>query len=151
MEQKELVKKLETLQKTDYDALQSYDKALERIDDDELKNQILQFRKDHERHIYSISDLLRTMGLTPSSSFPDLKGVFLQGITAIEGLSGTEGVLKALEKGEIMTNDEYAEADTWFVDPKIHEIITSNYKDEKKHLNFIRNAIKDKIWEKRDH
>lgn len=45
MEQKELVKKLETLQKTDYDALQSYDKALERIDDDELKNQILQFRR----------------------------------------------------------------------------------------------------------
>ncbi|MDO5576198.1 MAG: DUF2383 domain-containing protein, partial [Fibrobacter sp.] len=134
MEMDELIHKLKSLQKIDHDAMQSYDKILEKVQDNEIRHHIFQFREDHKRHIYSISDLLRTMSEEPSSYFPDFMGTFLKEITAIEGNMGTEHQLKALERGERMTNDEYSKADLWFVDPKIHELLSANYQDERRHI-----------------
>lgn len=147
MENREIVKELKSLCQLDIDAVHAYNQALDKIDLADVKLQIERFRGDHERHITDLSELIRTFNEEPPAFSRDFKGFILDAFTKIRSISGTEGALKALKSGEDITNRRYGDARNMDFPPRIREIIEANYRDEQRHLNYVQQAINDRIWE----
>ena len=90
MEKSEIIDKLSSLLKLDVDAVQSYEKTLEKIDEKDLYDQIALFRDDHVRHVDDLSAVIEKLSGTPPERTPDIRGYFLKGATMLQNLMGTE-------------------------------------------------------------
>ncbi len=149
METNEMIEKLNSLIRLDNDALSSYNKVIDVIDEPTLKTEITRFRDDHKRHVSVLSELVKSYGGSPSTQEKDIRGVFLGGATALQSLFGVEGALKALQTGEKVTNKNYSDAVQWNVPEDVKIVLRDNYGDEQRHLRFVETALRDKVWEKR--
>lgn len=149
METNEMIEKLNSLIRLDNDALSSYNKVIDVIDEPTLKTEITRFRDDHKRHVSVLSELVKSYGGSPSTQEKDIRGVFLGGATALQSLFGVEGALKALQTGEKVTNKNYSDAVQWDVPEDVKIVLRDNYGDEQRHLRFVETALRDKVWEKR--
>ncbi|MHB9029140.1 MAG: ferritin-like domain-containing protein [Candidatus Latescibacterota bacterium] len=148
MDKNETIDKLKSLYHLDIDAIHSYDKALEKIDDESIRSNLIQFRKDHERHVRDYATLFLDLGEEPPEYSRDIKGIFLEGLTALQSMTGTEGALKGVQQGEKVTNRKYADAVSWDVSPDIQSIIERNYSDEKHHLRYVNQVLENRVWER---
>ena len=147
MDKIELVNKLQSLIKLDIDAVRSYDQAIERITDVDIRRQLEIFREDHSRHVDVITNLVRSYGEVPTSASPDLKGFFLEGFTAIQSMMGTEAALKAMRTNEKETNRQYADAQSLDLPADVLRVLEKNYADERRHLEYVDLALAEKKWE----
>lgn len=147
MDDREIAKRLSDLCQLDIDAVHAYGKAIEHIDIPEVRDQIIKFQNDHERHITDLSGIIRRLGHEPPEFSKDFKGFLLEGFTALRGVTGSEGALKALKSGEEMTNKKYSEARSWEMPLDIVSVIQNNYEDEQRHLHYVNQAIDSRIWE----
>ena len=59
---------LKKLVELDYDAIEAYDAAINRLDNPEYKEVFTVFKQDHQRHIDSISEFLRQCHIPPPTS-----------------------------------------------------------------------------------
>lgn len=149
METNEMIDKLISLIRLDNDALNSYNKVIEVIEDAALKTEITRFRDDHKRHVSVLSELVKSYGGEASTEQKDILGLFLGGATALQSIFGVEGALKPLHTGEKITNKNYSESVLWEVPEEVKTILRENYADEQRHIRFIESALRDKVWEKR--
>lgn len=147
MNREDLIDELSSLMKVDYDAIQTYNQAIDEVDVPNIRNQLVQFRDDHERHIDNLSALLHSMGAQPPERLSSVKTFFLEGFTAVRSMSGTEGALKAMESNEKTTNKAYSEALDKDLPADIRTQVLENYEDEERHLQYISQALSGKIWE----
>lgn len=147
METNMMIDKLNSLIRLDNDALSSYNRVIDVIDDPTLKTEITRFRDDHKRHVSVLSEVVKTYGGTPSTEEKDIRSLFLGGATALQSLIGVEGALRALHTGEKVTNKDYSEAVQWDVPEDVKIVLRDNYGDEQRHLRFVEIAIRDKVWE----
>lgn len=146
----EFRKKLESLAQLDIDAVHAYTAAIERISLSEVKDQLTQFRGDHERHISNLTPLIvRLGGKTPTGN-PDFKGYLIQGFTAIRSMMSNEQALKAMRGNEELTNRTYAEALELEFPEEIRQVVQLNRNDERRHLEYINKCIEEKVWEMSD-
>ncbi|HUS57743.1 MAG TPA: ferritin-like domain-containing protein [Planctomycetota bacterium] len=146
MENEELADQLESLLRIDVDASHAYKQTIEEIDVQEIREQLTQFRGDHERHIAELSKCIQSLGQEPPKAERDFRGYLIAGFTAIRAKMGIESALKAMHSNEKLTNKTYAEAMKWNASEDIHKIIARNYEDEKRHLNYIEQALNTKAW-----
>ena len=51
----------------DYDAIAAYDSAISRIDSPQFKQQLQQFREDHQRHTVELGSIISQLGGAPPS------------------------------------------------------------------------------------
>lgn len=130
----------------DYDAVGAYDAAIERIDVESIAARLREFREDHRRHIQDLSDAVRRLGGTPPEH-ADAKGVILKGFTAITSMMGTEAALRAMQGNEKLTNSHYQNAlrRPWSED--LRTLLERNIRDEQRHLAYIEDALRNRIWE----
>lgn len=149
METNEMIDNLNSLIRLDNDALNSYNKVIEVIDDAALKAEITTFRDDHKRHVSVLSELVKSYGGEAPTEQKDILGLFLGGATALRSIFGVEGALKSIHTGEKITNKNYSESVLWEVPEEVKTVIRENYVDEQRHIRFIESALRDKIWEKR--
>ncbi|HEX8950115.1 MAG TPA: DUF2383 domain-containing protein [Dissulfurispiraceae bacterium] len=147
MDKKEMIDNLSDLVKVDIDAVHAYGQVIKHIDITSVREQLVNFQGDHERHIKDLSRVIRNLGGEPPEFSRDFKGYVLQGFAALRSMTGDEGALKALKSGEEFTNKRYHEARSWDLPADIISIIESNYEDEQRHLNYVNQAINDKVWE----
>lgn len=148
MDQKEMINKLNSLIQLDIDAVHAYEQAMKNIDEVSIRDRLAEFRNDHHGHFRELSAIVQSMGGDPPEYSPDFKGFFLQGFTALRSMTGTEGALKAMESNEKLTNKNYEEANQWNLSSSALGIIQRNLQDERRHLNYIQTALKDRIWER---
>lgn len=148
METNEMIDKLNSLIRLDNDALNSYNKVIEVIEEAALKTEITRFRDDHKRHVSVLSELVKSYGGEASAEEKDVRGLFLGGATALQSLFGVEGALKSLHAGEKITNKNYSESVQWDVPEDVKIVLRDNYADEQRHIRFVESALRDKIWEK---
>jgi rubrerythrin len=132
---------LQTLVELDYDAVEAYDAAIERLKNLEHKAVLQGFRKDHQRHIQEISDLLVAHGeKAPEKS--DAKKWLTKGKVVIAGLVSDNLVLAAMQSNEIDTNTAYekinAHESKW-VDAE--NILETAWKDEKRHKAWLDSIV----------
>ena len=148
MTEKEVVKRLRSLLQLDVDASHAYQQAIDKIDKPSVREQLILFREDHERHIREIAAKLEEMGEKPPKATPDVKGVLIEGFTALRSMTGTHGALKAMKTNEELTNRKYSEALKLDASLEIHSLLEKNYQDEVRHLAFVEECLKNRVWEK---
>jgi len=148
MDSKETVKKLGSLVKLDTDAEHAYGQAIDEIKEANIRDTLIRFRDDHKRHVAELSVAIRELGETPPEHKRDVKGFLLEGFTAIRSKTSTEGALKAMHSNEKLTNKNYNKARQWDVSPSIKALLERNYEDERRHIQFIENALETKLWKK---
>ena len=148
MNKEDVVDKLGELVQLDYDAVHAYEQAINNTEHPTIRDNLVQFRHDHEKHIAVLSTAISMLGGTPPKLSRDIKGFFIEGFTSIRSLSGTEGVLKAMAANEKLTNHVYSEAFDLHLPANIHSIVERNYRDEQRHLRYIEEAIRNRIWER---
>lgn len=146
MNQGQTVEKLNHLIQLDFDAVGAYQAAIDRIDVESIRASLREFQEDHRRHIADLSAQVRRLGGEPKDR-PDAKGFVLKGFTAVTSMMGTEAALRAMQGNEKLTNTTYANAlrESW--SDEIRTLLEKNHRDEQRHLAWIEDALRNRIWE----
>jgi uncharacterized protein (TIGR02284 family) len=135
--QDKLVDALDALLELDYDAIEAYKAAIERIDDKNDKAQLLAFMQDHERHVRELTPLVASLGKEPAKG-PDVKQWLTKGKVVIMGLAGENAVLLAMKTNEDDTNIAYERlVQRTDVTPEVHALLERNLGDERRHRAWI--------------
>jgi uncharacterized protein (TIGR02284 family) len=136
-----IVSTLNRLIQLDYDAVQAYERAIAKIEDVSIRRELEGFKGDHERHIVDLSACVRDLGGVPEELSRDVKGVLLEGLTALRSVTGTEGALKAMKTNEEITNKVYEEAFQSALPGDVRDVVERNLRDERRHLAYIERCI----------
>jgi uncharacterized protein (TIGR02284 family) len=128
---------LKQLVELDYDAVEAFRAAIQRLHDAESKSALTGFMQDHERHITDLGIHLRAMGEeTPSG--PDMKRVLTEGKVVIAGLLGDRAVLAAMKTNEDDANTAYERACARNdLTPELQLLLRRNLNDERRHRTWI--------------
>ena len=143
---KEIIEECNDLIRFDHDAIGAYDEAIDHIDEMTIKDQLLRFRGDHERHVLDLSAVVRRLGGDPPER-PGFRGIVRKTMTKVAGLGGTEMILKAMRSNEEVLNKQYGERMKKEFPNDILEIIRRNFGDEQRHLAWVEQALQNRLWE----
>ncbi|GFO53441.1 hypothetical protein GMSM_04480 [Geomonas sp. Red276] len=137
----DILNQLEKLIHLDVDATHAYDQAIKNVNEQVIKDKLIQFQADHRKHIDLLSAKVLELGGTPPELSSDFKGFIISGFTALRSLTGTKGALEAMETNERLTTSKYDEACKLDFPVDIRTIVEQNYADEQRHLAFVREAL----------
>ncbi len=141
------LEELNELIRFDLDAIGAYNSAIDDIKETQIRDPLIQFRGDHERHVQDLSAIVHRLGGKPADS-SSLKGMLRKTMTKAAGLGGTELTLKAMRSNEELLNKTYAHHLQAFDFPDdIKEVIRKNYGDEQRHLAWVQQALQARLWE----
>ncbi|MBA2654724.1 MAG: DUF892 family protein [Gammaproteobacteria bacterium] len=125
----------------DYDAVEAYQAAINRLDREDYKGKLNEFKADHERHIREIRSLLSKHQADAPDS-PSAKHLVTQGKVVLANLFGDDAILKAMLSNEVDTNTAYerlnTRADEW---DDAKEILMQGLSDERRHKAWIENTL----------
>lgn len=140
--QKDLAKLLNALIELDYDAIEAYRVAIDKLDDASDKAQLGSFMADHERHVIELRPLVESLG-ERAADRADVKAVLTKGKVALGALLGDKAILLAMKTNEDDTNKAYERA-TGRDDLPAHirEVLVRNLSDERRHRAYIEGRIK---------
>jgi len=136
-----LTKRLQNLIALDYDAIQAYEAAIERIDDPSSKTRLAEFKADHQRHTENLGAHLREMGEEPPTE-GDIKAMLTKGKVVLAGLAGDKAVLQAMKTNEEETNTAYGRAAEQDDAPEaVRKTLADNLGDEQRHREWIEQRL----------
>lgn len=138
---KDVAQHLNELIQLDFDASRTYEQALEQVDDALVREDLEQFRADHERHIVELTRVVEELGGEAEEVGRDVKGVLLESMTKLRSMTGTLGALKAMRVNEKLTNKAYEKSVARDLPPVALEVVTRNLEDERRHLAVIEQHI----------
>jgi uncharacterized protein (TIGR02284 family) len=135
--QKNLADLLDALLELDYDAIEAYRAAIDRIGDPSDKAQLGSFLADHERHIRDLTPLVESLGKKASKG-PDIKQWLTKGKVVIMGLAGDNAILHAMKTNEDDTNKAYERATSRTdLTSDVRYILERNLADERRHRAWL--------------
>ncbi|HEU4412264.1 MAG TPA: DUF2383 domain-containing protein [Polyangiaceae bacterium] len=136
-----VVSMLQNLVELDYDAIEAYEAAIERLQGEVERATMAAFLDDHRRHVCELSSLLMQAGHEAPSG-PDIKRVLTKGKVVLGGLVGDRAVLMAMKTNEEDTNTAYERAaGRSDVAPQVRALLTCNLSDERRHGEWIANRL----------
>jgi rubrerythrin len=155
----EILEGLNDLLQLDHDAVGAYQIAMEKLHDRDHADQIAGFRRDHERHIRELNELIAELGGTPKNH-PHATGPFKLALQSLGGLAGDKGVLMAFRTNELAVRSKYdsyaSRANHW--PTSIKRVIDACALDEERHFRWVsdvlgkdENALLDPIDKAREH
>lgn len=148
---KHAIELLNDLIQLDFDAVKAYGQAIEKIDDGAARADLVSFQADHERHVRELSQVVRLMGGEPEGEGRDLKGVLLEGLTALRSVTGTLGALKAMRMNEKLSNRMYERALEARLPSAARDMIVRNREDERRHLAAIEGHVHRLTADREEH
>jgi uncharacterized protein (TIGR02284 family) len=138
---------LQDLLHLDMDAIKAYEQAIKACEHEHVAAQLRSFQGDHERHVRDVSRELEALGEKPDVR-TDLKGFFIEKFTAITSI-GTRSALVSMMGNETLTTSRYKAAlELQDLPESAKGVIRTNYADEQRHLDWIKNALDQKIWDR---
>jgi uncharacterized protein (TIGR02284 family) len=140
------IEELNELIRFDFDAIGAYNSAIDDIKEAAVREPLVQFRGDHERHVQNLSAIVQRLGGKPVDA-PGFKGIIRKTMTKAAGLGGTELTLKAMRSNEEVLNKTYAHHLSLDFPDDVREIIRGNYGDEQRHLAWVEQALRSRLWE----
>jgi uncharacterized protein (TIGR02284 family) len=125
----------------DYDAIAAYDSAISRIDSPQFKQQLQQFREDHQRHTVELGSIISQLGGAPPSG-AGAKSMLTQGKVVLGSLIGDKAILVAMNSNEDDTNTAYERA----VNHKARhasteEVLRRGLADERRHRAWMEEVL----------
>ena len=151
MDTKAVIALMRDLVHLDVDAIHAYDQALKNIDVAHIRSQLERAKADHERHISELSAAIVDLGGTAPVIRRDMKGLLIEGMTALRSAMGTEQSLRAMQTNEKLTNRQYEKAAKMALPAHVDALVRRNLEDERRHLAYIEDAIARRVWEQVRH
>lgn len=146
--QDKFVDALYELCELDFDAMEAYQAAIDRLDDEEYSNQLQRFKADHARHVKEISAIL-THHQAKVPTGPSSRNLLTKGKVILANLFGDEAILSAMLTNEQDTNLAYerlnARIDEW-ADAK--DILSKGLADERRHKAWLESILNKGIHKK---
>jgi uncharacterized protein (TIGR02284 family) len=125
----------------DFDAVEAYEQAIQRLADEPAKKELARFRGDHERHIRELSAVVKQRGAEPPAQ-GSFKRFLTQGKVVLASIVGDDGILKAMKSNEDTTNQKYAESlATAGLKPELVKLLEKNLEDERRHRVWLEGRI----------
>lgn len=138
----EILEGLNDLLQLDHDAVGAYEIAMEKLHDRDHADQIAGYRRDHERHIRELNELIAELGGTPVNQ-PHATGPFKLALQSLGGLAGDRGTLMAFRTNELQVRAKYdayaAKANAW--PTNIKRIIDACALDEERHYRWVSEVL----------
>jgi rubrerythrin len=135
------IKMLRSLAELDYDMVQAYETAIDRLDDVAMKKGMRVCVDDHRRHIVDLNLQIVDLGGKPWVE-DDFRHVLEQGKVFLASVVGDRGVLKAMLSNEEESNQAYARAAAIRgLAPQISRLLDTNLDDERRHRSWIGQAL----------
>jgi rubrerythrin len=138
----EVLDGLVDLLQTDHDAVAAYDIAIEKLEDRTYAEQILGFRRDHERHIRELNELIGALGGMPVNE-PHATAPFKNALQGLGALAGDRGLLVAFRTNELQVRSKYdlyaARANHWPVEVK--RAVDRSAMDEERHYRWVADVL----------
>jgi rubrerythrin len=144
----EMAEKLKSLAQLNIDAVHAYQQAIEAISESEIRDQMSRFRDEHNRHVAELSILIRECGETPPAYSSTSKGFVIAQFTAVRNVGGTESALQIMKTNVEWISRVYDQARAWDLAPAADAMVERNFRDEKRQLQYLEQALEDRVWEK---
>ena len=127
----------------DYDAIAAYEAAIDRLNKDEFRKALRNFKIDHEKHVEGLSAFLKSKGEVPPTG-PSAKSYLTQGKVILANLIGDLTILRAMRSNEIDTNTAYGRINNYEDIPKeIRGLLKQGLADERRHLAWLEETLED--------
>jgi ElaB/YqjD/DUF883 family membrane-anchored ribosome-binding protein len=134
----EVLDGLNDLLQLDHDAMAAYDVAIDKLQDRDHADQIAGFRRDHERHVRELGELVSRLGGTPEDH-AHLTGPLKTALQRLGGLGGDRGLLMAFRTNELQVRAKYdayaSKAMLW--PPDVKRAIDLAALDEERHYAWV--------------
>jgi uncharacterized protein (TIGR02284 family) len=126
----------------DFDAIEAYSAAIERLDDPTSRETMSTFRRDHEEHVEDLSAVMESLGGAPPHQ-GDFKRILTRGKVVLAALAGDKAVLAAMKTNEDDTNAAYERAaQRTEIPAQLASVLQKNLADERRHRTWIEQRIK---------
>jgi len=133
---------LNDLLQLDHDAIAAYDVAISKLEDRDHADQIAGYRRDHERHVRELNDLVARLGGAPANH-PHMTGPFKTALQSLGGLAGDKGLLMAFRTNELAVRTKYdgyaSRAMLW--PPDVKRVIDGAALDEERHYAWVADVL----------
>jgi rubrerythrin len=139
-ELEDIIDDLEDLIQLDRDAAKAYDIALDKATDRAVREDLLMFKLDHERHVDDLGRIVVRLG-GETEDRGHGRGLLRETLAVLRGSRGTLGALKALRMSEKLTNTLYAKALEEPLTIDAREVVEANRDDERRHLIAIKGHL----------
>jgi hypothetical protein len=96
--------------------------------------------------VEELSKVVSALGGEPAAS-ADVKGAARKLLTKAAGLVGEEAVLKAMKSNEEAINKAYDHHAKLDFPEDILALIRGNFEDERRHLAWVIEALRSRLWE----
>lgn len=128
-----------SLLELEYDALEAYEVAVDKLIDGQYKQTMREFMRNHQRHVKELSQLLTNHQISDIPTGPSGKQWLTKGKVALGGLIGDQAILLAMDTNEEDTNTAYERmvnrTDKW---SDANSLLNQAFADEKKHKAWIK-------------
>lgn len=136
------IKELNSFYKGEHMAIHAYDRYIEEIQDEAVKNTLRQFQNDHKRHADEISKRIEALGGKPDES-TGMAGIYANAKEAVENLikHDTADTLKRAFDGEdkgVAMAEELIKGD---LDTSSRQIVDQILNEDHGHLNTMTQMI----------
>jgi rubrerythrin len=136
-----LLRALNDLLQLDEDAIRSYQVAIDALSTETLKRKVRQFRRDHQRHVRELSDLIREYGGTPLK-IPHLSTGFVKlAVQALGAAGGDRTVLLMFRANEWESARKYADVARRRYPPAVREVLRRGAEDEQRHYRWAAETL----------
>jgi uncharacterized protein (TIGR02284 family) len=138
----EVIEGLNDLIQLDHDAIGSYEIAIQKLEDRDHADQIAGFKRDHERHIQELNQLVAGLGGTPVNE-PHATGPLKQALQSLGALAGDKGILVAWRTNELQVRTKYdsyaSKATSW--PSNVKRVVDQNALDEERHFDWVTQVL----------
>jgi uncharacterized protein (TIGR02284 family) len=135
--ERECLDALNNLIALDFDAIEAYEAAINRLQNATYREHLRTFRDDHERHTRDLSALVREFGATPTAQ-ASMKSLLTQGRVVLGNIMGDKGILQAMAANEEESNKAYEQAvQRDDLSPRMREVLQQNLADERRHRAWM--------------
>jgi uncharacterized protein (TIGR02284 family) len=136
-----IAKHLNSLIELDFDAVEAYQAAIDRLSEATDQAKLRQFMGDHERHITDLRPLVLELGGAPAQK-ADIMKVVAKGKVVLAGIAGDHAVLAAMKSNEETSTKTYRKASAEEGLPShVRAVIERNFADEQRHLAWIEERL----------
>lgn len=133
---------LKELVELDYDLLEGYEAAINRIQDESYRNKIKEFKETYRRHIKEITDLLSRCAQEVPKGPSKLKKWVTQGKVILSNMMGDKKILAALLDNETDAHAAYQRIlERKDKLPDCETIIKNALNDTKAHKDWLKNSL----------
>lgn len=128
----------------EYDALEAYEVAIDRVENDQYKAKLSEFAADHRKHISNLSNFVRNENEDVPTGPSTIKQWITKGKVILADMMSDEAILSAMSSNEVDTNTAYDRIlNREDVADEVLDTLRSNREDERRHKQWLDETVKN--------